>query len=77
MPRFYLNIRQDDNLIEDPEGHEFPSLVDARAEAVLSAREIMAARVLAGKRPNHGRFEITDHSGKLISVMWFEEAIEY
>ena len=39
MPRFYLNIRQGDNLIEDPEGHEFPSsLTLARKRSFRLAR---------------------------------------
>jgi hypothetical protein len=77
MPRFHMNIRRGDVLLEDWEGQEFPSLSEARAEAVLSARELMAARVAAGKMPDgHARFEIADESGKTVLVMPFGAAIE-
>jgi hypothetical protein len=75
MPHYYFNVREGDRLVEDPEGQEFPSLVEARAEALVSARELMAARIMAGKRPNHRKFEIADDSGKLVLVMTFEEAM--
>jgi hypothetical protein len=77
MPRFHMNIRKGDEFLEDWEGEEFPSLSEARTEAVLCARELMAARVAAGKKPNHNsRFEIADDAGKLVLVMPFEEAID-
>ena len=77
MPRFDMNIRKGDELLEDGEGEEFPSLSEARAEAVRSARELMSARMAAGKLPDgHSRFEIADESGKTVLVMPFEEAID-
>ena len=75
MPHFYLHLRQGETLLRDPDGCQFGSLDEARAEAVLSARELMAARVLAGRRPNHSRFEIADASDNVVLVVWFEEAI--
>jgi hypothetical protein len=72
-----MNIRQGDELLEDWEGQEFPSLSEARTEAVLSARELMAARIAAGKMPDgHTKFEIADESGKTVLVMPFGAAIE-
>ena len=77
MPRFHMNIRKGDELLEDWEGQVFPSLSEARTEAVRSARELMAARMAAGKMPDgHTKFEIVDESGKIVLVMPFEEAIE-
>jgi hypothetical protein len=49
MPHFYLHLRDGERLLKDPDGHEFRSLDEARIEAVLSARELMSAKVLAGK----------------------------
>ena len=68
MPRFYMNIREGDTLIEDPEGQDFPSLAQAHREAIMSARELMSSRVAAGKNPNHSKFEITDEAGKDRSI---------
>jgi hypothetical protein len=76
MPRFHMHIRHVDELLEDEEGEEFPSLVEARAEAVMAARELMAAAVASGKKPRHSSFEIADESGRIVLVMPFEEAIE-
>ena len=77
VPRFHLNIRKGDELLEDWEGEDFPSLSEARTEAVQSARELMPARMAAGKMPDgHTRFEIADDSGKTVLVMPFEEAID-
>ena len=76
MPRFHMHIRHVDELLEDGEGEEFPSLAEARAEAVLAARELIAAAVAAGKKPRYSRFEIADESGRIVLVMPFEEAID-
>ena len=76
MPRFYLNLRHGDTLLEDPEGHDFVSLAEARTEAIMSARELMSSRVAAGKNPNHSRFEIMDEAGKSVLILYFEEAID-
>ncbi len=75
MPRFFMNIRQDDEWLEDREGEEFPSLVEARAEAVMAARELMAARVGAGRKPHRGGFEITDDAGHVVLLVPFEDAL--
>ena len=77
MPRFHMNIRRGDEFLEDWEGEEFPSLSEARVEAVRSARKLMAARMAAGKIPDgHTKFEIADDSGKTVLVMPFEDAID-
>ena len=77
MPRFYLHLRQGETLLKDPDGREYRSLDEARAEAVLSARELMSARVLAGRNPNHSRFEIADANDNVVLLVWFEEAISW
>jgi hypothetical protein len=75
MPRFFLNIREGDELIVDVEGADFLSIAEATAEAVLSARELMANSILAGRNPGGSRFEIRDESGLIVLIMPFEEAI--
>lgn len=76
MPHFYFHIRDGEEWVEDYEGQELPSLDEARAQAVESARELMAAKVASGKRLNHDRFEIADASGRVVLTMAFEEAIK-
>jgi hypothetical protein len=75
MPYFYLHLRDGDTLLRDPDGREFRSLDEARTEAILSARELMSAKVLAGRKPNNSRFEIADYNENVALVVWFEEAI--
>ena len=76
MSHLYFHIREDGELIEDWEGAEYSSLAYARVDAVKAAREIMAARVAAGKLPNHSTFEISDVSGKVVLVMPFLDALD-
>jgi hypothetical protein len=40
MPRFFLNIRDDDDLFEDLAGSDFGSLASAKREALDRARMI-------------------------------------
>jgi hypothetical protein len=71
MPRFFLNIREGNERIADVDGADYLSI----AEAVLSARELMANSILAGRNPGGSRFEIGDDSGHIVLIMPFEEAI--
>jgi hypothetical protein len=75
MPRFFLHVRDGEKLFKDGEGQEFPSLAEARTEAVLSARELMAALMVAGRQPDQSRLEVADDSGAVMLVMPFEDAL--
>src|SRR3954470_3553215 len=46
MPRFYLGVLHGREVREDPEGQEFADLEAARAEAVASARYLVAHGIL-------------------------------
>lgn len=63
MPLYYLNIRDGSHLIEDPEGSDHSNLEQARDEAIRSARQILAERVLADEVIDGQVFEITDETG--------------
>jgi hypothetical protein len=69
MPRYYLHIRDGDRLVEDPDGSDLPDLDAARAEALESARNILAAKVKAGELIDDKRFEITDAVGTVLAVI--------
>jgi hypothetical protein len=45
MPRFYINFRNGDEIAKDDIGIELPSLEEARAAALISAREIVADNI--------------------------------
>jgi hypothetical protein len=49
MPRFFLHIKDGSDLIRDEEGIDVPSAADARDLALLSARELWAGAIRAGR----------------------------
>lgn len=69
MPRYYLHIRDGEQLIRDTEGIDLPGVVSAKGEAEDAAREILAAKVKAGDIIDGQEFEICDAWGnRLLSV---------
>lgn len=49
MARYFFNVRDNENYEEDVVGAEFSSAAVAIGEANLAAREMVAAKVLAGE----------------------------
>ena len=62
MPRFFINIRHGDFLIEDEEGSVLPDVEAAYREALLAARDILSSKLRAGEDVNGQIFEITDEN---------------
>jgi hypothetical protein len=75
LPIFYLNIRDGDILIEDPEGQEFSSVHAAKDEAIHSAREMLAEKVRLGEVIDGQRIEIMDAVGDQVAVVPFKELL--
>ena len=75
MPRFYFHIRNGDFLMKDPEGSEVGSAEQAREEAVLAAREILAQRVLKGEPLVGDAFEIAAEDGHIVHVVPFTSVL--
>ena len=75
MPRFYFHIRSGDFLMKDPEGSEVGSAEQAREEAVLAAREILAQRVLKGEPLVGDAFEIAAEDGHIVHVVPFTSVL--
>jgi hypothetical protein len=75
MPRYYLHIRDEGRLVEDPDGSDLPDLEAARAEALEGARNILAAKVKAGKLIDDQRFEITDETGAVLAVVPLKDVL--
>ena len=72
MPRYFLHI---DDLGTDPDGTELPDVDAARREALLSAREILAAAIMAGREDVPKRFLITDEEGELLDIVDTKEVL--
>ena len=75
MPRFFFNI-VDGRRVNDEEGQDFPSLEEAKREAVASARSIMREAVWAGRLPLNEWIEIADASGEILTTVAFRDAVE-
>jgi hypothetical protein len=69
VPRYYFNIRDKIRLEQDVEGADLPNLDDARQEAIMAAREILADRLLRGEVLGDDVFEITGDDGAVLETV--------
>ena len=77
MPRFFFfHMRDEDWLVEDPEGSELPDLDAARAKAAAVACDYLAERLAAGEALNFQRVEIWDDGGRMLQTVPFPEALD-
>jgi hypothetical protein len=76
MPIFYFHIRQEGELIEDPDGTELAGLEDARAAAKEDARSLIADRIEAGRMIETDAIEIADPHGATLAVVTFQDVVE-
>ena len=74
MTHYYFNLL-DGVRIEDEEGQELPDDAAAHAEAMRSARSIMAEAVWTGRLPLDESIEIVAH-GEVVAVLPFTDAIK-
>ena len=75
MPRFFFHL-YDDMVARDDEGQELPDAEAARSAALVSAREMACAEVLAGRLNLGHRLEVEDESGTLLASVRFSEAVD-
>jgi hypothetical protein len=71
MRRFYFHLRKGDQLIADEEGQDLPDVSPAVCEAKLSARELLAGAVHAGKDDVPDAFVIADEAGRSVCTLPF------
>ncbi|RYD27174.1 MAG: hypothetical protein EOP89_05365 [Lysobacteraceae bacterium] len=77
MPCFHLNLIGDD-VVRDDEGHDLPDLSAAIDRAVMSAREIVADRIVAGEVARLGdRIEIAGADGRVMHVVVFADVVRF
>lgn len=75
MPRYFLNVRDRDVLIEDPDGDEAADLSAIRGIAESCIADIYARPHTYGEALLWGRrsLEITDEAGATVLVVPFSE----
>jgi hypothetical protein len=66
MPRFYFNFRNSNEVAEDKEGMDLPSLEEARRTALESARELVAEHIKADSKTPLEAVIVTDAGGREI-----------
>ena len=69
MTRFYFHLRAGDQFILDDEGQDLTNASAARAEAISSAREIVAGAVRSGQVSVPDAFVIADEAGQEIDIV--------
>jgi hypothetical protein len=63
MPTYYFHVRSGSELIRDQEGQELASLEDARAEALGSARDLLAEGARVGADRSAWAVLVADEAG--------------
>jgi hypothetical protein len=78
MPRYFFHIRTSEGqLLNDLDGEEFAGLSEVEEHAMVSAKEILAEGLLAGKPMLTGdSFEIYDETQALVLRFPFSGAAE-
>jgi PAS domain-containing protein len=71
MPRFYLDVLHGREVHKDPEGEEFANLDVARAEAVASARYLIAHGILSNEDLSDRCFLIRDENEDVLATVPF------
>lgn len=76
MQRYFLDLVEGEERIEDPDGQTFPDLQSAKDEAVLSARDVIVNDLRDGRPLGlHRTVEIRDEVGAIVAVISFATAI--
>jgi hypothetical protein len=73
MSIFYLNVRNGDDLVRDPEAYAFPNAQAARDAAARTVRELVTANP-EDPAIRQRRIEIADATGHAISVVDLHDA---
>jgi hypothetical protein len=69
MPRYYLQITDGSEVLENPKGLDLPGNAAARDEALLLASELKAGRLLPGRQWDGWFVSIVDQQGQEIETV--------
>ena len=76
MPRYFFHMRSDQGFIRDPDGSELPDLDAARAEAIVSARHLLADMLKHGREVDGQAFEIADEADEVLARIPFRSVLK-
>jgi PAS domain S-box-containing protein len=75
MPRFYLDILNGRQVLEDPDGQAFADVHAARAEAAATARDLVAHGLLRNQDLSDRCVLIRDDAGETVARVPFRSAL--
>ncbi|MBX9758786.1 MAG: hypothetical protein K2Y29_08405 [Beijerinckiaceae bacterium] len=77
MTMFFMHHVNDGERFDDVEGYDRAGLNEMRAEAFLAARELMAAQIRKGRRPDFDAyFDITNQAGDILARVHFIDTLD-
>lgn len=74
--RYYLHQIQGDEIVQDPEGGNYPDLAAAEREAIEAAREMMATAIRASRDISDWAIDITDAQGVRLRRVLFANTVQ-
>ena len=75
MPKYFFHIRDQNHLVPDEEGMEFPDFAAAQAEARNSARDLLAQCVKEHRPVGGLQLEVTDNVGRTLETLPLRDLI--
>jgi hypothetical protein len=75
MARYFFHIKDGTHLIKDEEGTELATAQDARAQAMVSVRELFANAIRSGRPLEADAFVIADEHGRELTFVPMTEAL--
>ena len=75
MPRYFLNLNESGERLEDKDGVERANVDEVRATALAAAREIMCEEVCVGRLCLSGHIDVTDQAGVTVLTLPFRDAV--
>ena len=75
VPRFYFHVCNGYGFTEDHEGQELADEAAARAQAIKSAREVMAGDLGSGELDLSSFIEVEEDKHELLFTLTFEDAV--
>jgi len=75
VPRFYLDILDDSQVIQDLEGIDFADRDTAIAEAVAGARDLVAHGIMQNEDVSGQSFLIRDNHGETVVTVPFRDTL--
>lgn len=75
MPTFHFHLINAHVDADDLEGHDLPSLDEARMEAVHGIRDFLSEELRRGTLDLRGRVDIEDEAGAVLMTIPFADAV--